>query len=57
MCVCLAELIDIDEDLALFDPTKPFLRGEFGQDQREESKENPRVIAKPTVPVPSLSPY
>ena len=39
MFVCL---IDIDRDLALIDPTKPFLRGEFGQDQREDSKENPR---------------
>ena len=30
---------------------------EFGQDQREDSKENPRMIAKPTITVPSLSQY
>jgi len=42
----------------LIDPTKPFLRGEFGQELREDSKENPRAIAKPVlVPVPSLSQY
>ena len=55
VCVVLVKWIDIDGDLALFNPTKPFLRGEFGQDQREDSKEKPRTIAKPTVPVPSLS--
>ena len=27
----------------MIDPTKPFLRGEFGQDQREDSKENPKT--------------
>ena len=45
-------LIDVDGDLTLIDPTKPFLREEFGQDQREDSNENQRVIAKP-VPVSS----
>jgi len=50
----LFEWIEIDGDLALIDPTKPFLRGEFGQDQREDSIENPRVIHK-LVPVPSPS--
>ena len=54
VCVCLVEWIEIDGDLALIDPTKPFIRGEFGQDQREDSKENPRVIAK-LVPIPSPS--
>ena len=27
----------------MFNPTKPFLRGELGQDQREDSKENPKT--------------
>ena len=48
-------LIDVDGDLALIDPTKPFLRGEFGQDQREDSKENPRLTFKLVVLVPSPS--
>jgi len=50
----LIKCIEIDGDLALIDLTKPFLRGEFGQDQREDSKENQRVIAKP-VPISSPS--
>ena len=50
-------LIDVDGDLTLFNPTKPFLRGEFGQDQREDSKENPRLTFKLVVPVPSPSQY
>ena len=54
MCVWL---IDVDGDLALFDPTKPFLRGEFGQDQREDSKENSRPTFKLVVLVPSPSQY
>ena len=33
-------LIDVDRDLALIDLTKPFLRGEFGQDLKEGYKEN-----------------
>ena len=39
-------LIDVDGDLTLIDPTEPFLREEFGQDQREDSKENPRPTLK-----------
>ena len=35
-------LIDVDGDLALINPTDSFLKEEFGQDQREDSKENPR---------------
>ena len=50
-------LIDVDGDLAMINPTKPFLRGEFGQDQREDSKENPRSTFKIVVPVPSPSRY
>ena len=50
-------LIDVDGDLTLFNPTKPFLRGEFGQDQREDSKENLRLTFKLVVPVPSPSWY
>ena len=39
MCVLvLIEWIEIDGDLVLIDPTKPFLMGKFGQDQREDSK-------------------
>ena len=56
VCVCLDEWIDIDGDLALINPIEPFNRGEFGQDQREDTKENPRAIAK-LVPVLSLSQY
>ena len=50
-------LIDVDGDLAMINPTKPFLRGEFGQDQREDSKEYPRSTFKIVVPVPSPSRY
>ena len=52
-------LIDVDGDLALINLTKPVLRekGEFGQDQKEESKENPRTTLKLAVPVPSPSRY
>ena len=39
-------LIDVDGDLTLFNPTKPFLRGEFGQDQKEDFKKNPRTTTK-----------
>ena len=39
MCVLvLIEWIEIDGDLVLIDPTKPFLMGKFGQDQKEDSK-------------------
>ena len=48
-------MIDVDGDLTLIDPTKPFLREEFGQDKREDSKENPRPTLKLVVPAsPSL---
>ena len=50
-------LIDVDRDLTLIGPTKPFLRGEFGQDQREDSKKNPRPTFELVVLVPSLSQY
>ena len=53
----LVLLIDVDGDLVLIDPTKPFLRGEFGQDQREDFAENPRPTFKLVVPVPSPSWY
>ena len=45
----------MDGDLALIDPTKPFLKGEFGQDQRGDSKENPKPTLKLVVPDPSPS--
>ena len=49
-------LIDVDGDLTLIDPTEPFLREEFGQDQREDSKENLIPTLKLVVPTrPSLS--
>ena len=48
-------LIDVDGDLALINPTKPFIRGEFGQDLKEGCKENLRPILKPVAPVPSPS--
>ena len=40
---------------ALIDLTKPFLRGEFGQDLKEGFKENPRLTLKLVAPVPSPS--
>ena len=49
-------LIDVDGDLASINPTEPFLREEFGEDQREDSIENPRPTLKLVVPIrPSLS--
>ena len=54
MCL-FSWLIDVDGDLALIDPTEPFPREEFGQDQREDSKENPRPTLKLEVPIPSPS--
>ena len=50
--MCLS-LIDVDGDLALIDLTKPFLRGEFGQDLKEGFKENPRLTLKLVALVPS----
>ena len=49
----LVWLIDVDGDLALIDPTKPFLRGEFGQDLKEGFKENSRLTLKLVALVPS----
>ena len=46
-------LIDVDGDLALINLTKPVLREEFGQDHREDSKENPRPTLKLAVLVPN----
>ena len=51
----LIDWIEIDGDIALIKPI-PFLRGKSSQDQREDSKENQRMIAK-QVPVPSPSQY
>ena len=51
----LIDWIEIDGDLVVIDPTKPFLRGEFGQDQKEGFKENPRPTFKLVVLVPNLS--
>ena len=39
----------------MFDLTKPFLRGEFDQDQRKDSKENRRLTSKLIDPVLSSS--
>ena len=50
-------MIDIDGDLVLIEPTKLFLKGEFGQNQREDSKENLRLTLKLVVPIPSPSRY
>ena len=48
-------LIDVNGDLTLINPTKPIIREEFGEDQREDSIENPRPTLKLVVPVPILS--
>ena len=46
LCVfVLIDWIEIDGDIALIKPI-PFLRGKSGQDQREDFKENRRMIAK-----------
>ena len=49
-------LIDVDGDVALIDPTEPFLMGEFGQDPKEGFRENPRptLMLVALVPSPSL---
>ena len=49
-------LIDVDGDLALINPTKPVIRGEFGQDLKEGYKQNLRPTLKLVAPVliPSL---
>ena len=48
-------LINVDGDLVLINPTKPVIRGEFGQDLKEGYKENLRSTLKLVAPVPSLS--
>ena len=40
MCVCFDWLIVMDGVSALINPTKPVIRGEFGQDLKEGYKEN-----------------
>ena len=57
MCVCLGWLIDVDGDLALINPTRPIIKGEFGQDPKEGCKENLRPTLKQVAPIPSPSQY
>ena len=47
--------MDVDEVLALINPTKPVIRGEFGQDLKEGYKKNLSPTLKLVAPVPSLS--
>ena len=47
--------MDVDRVLALINPTKPVIRGEFGYDLKEGCKENLRPTLKPITPVPSPS--
>ena len=60
MDVFFAWLVDVDGDLALIDPRESILRERererergFGQDQREDSKENPMMTLKLAVLVPT----
>ena len=46
-------MIEIDRDLALINPTKLVIRGEFGQDLKEGFKENSRLTLKLVALVPS----
>ena len=55
VCVCFGWLIDADGDLALINLTKPVIRGEFGQDLKEVSKEKLSLTFKQVAPVPNLS--
>ena len=48
-------MIDADGDLALINLTKPVIRGEFGQDLKEVSKEKLSLTFKQVAPVPNLS--
>ena len=50
-------LFDVDRDLALINPTKPVIRGEFGHDPKEGCKENLRLTLKLVALVPSPSQY
>ena len=47
--------MDVDGVLALINPTKLVIRGEYGQDLKEGYKENLSSKLKPVAPVPSLS--
>ena len=47
--------MDVDGVLALINPTKFVIRGEFGQDLKEGYKENLSPTLKLIAPVPSLS--
>ena len=47
--------MDVDGVLALINPTKPVIRGEFGQDLKEGYKENLCPTLKIVPPAPSLS--
>ena len=42
MCL-FSWLIDVDGDLAMINPTKPVIRGEFGQDPKEGCKREPNA--------------
>ena len=46
--------MDMDEVLALIKPTKLVIRGDSGQDLKEDYKENLSMTLKPVAPVPSL---
>ena len=48
-------MIDVVGDLALINPTKLVIRGEFGQDLKEGYKENLRLTLKLVALVPSPS--
>ena len=47
--------MDVNGDLALINPTKHVIRGEFGQDLKEGYKENLSPTLKPIALVPSPS--
>ena len=47
--------MDVDRVLALINPTKPVIRGEFGPNLKEGYKENLSPTLKPILPVPSPS--
>ena len=46
--------MDVDGVLALINPTKPVIRGEYGQDLKEDCKENLSPTLKPVAAAPSL---
>ena len=47
--------MDVDGVLALINPTKPIIRGEYGQDLKEGYKENLSPTLKPVASILSLS--